>query len=550
LKLRYASLKNKTKFLLIGGSMLILLVVAGVIKQYFFETNEVSVGKVAAGRVAAYQWHESPHQIRLIHDPFLAFNIRRQLIREATEAIDICTFIWRDDETGLTLLQELSAAAARGVKVRLLGDGIFFMREPAKVAAIAQAHPLLDLRFYNPLDNQVSSLDLSSLESMVFDFSNINQRLHMKILVVDGKEALMGGRNIGNENFGLDRELSFMDRDILVQGEGVGDIGAAFDLFWNDSRTVKAIHLDDVAASTPDVDWLRSPVKVPIPEKRIEKTWRVVDRVAVWYDKPGNIDDEDEYDSRLLADRLAALVGAAEQSILIETPYLILSERTKSLFEELRRKNPDLPIRFLTNSLASTDTWQAYAAFQSQLRIMLGDLRLHLYLKKPDTLKERAGTVTKVSSLHSKTIIVDRRKSGIGSYNWDPRSGDWNAEIMMVIDDKSFAEELVDYMQPLWSPEVSWVVAELQQPVGLEQVDVIGSAITVAISEIVGINIWPLTNTSCFEYTGDRELSPYHPDFHDHYSPVGSFPEVPVTARKRILTNLLEPFGGTVAPAL
>ena len=420
----------------------------------------------------------------------------------------------------------------------------------SKVAAIAQAHPLLDLRFYNPLNNQVASLEPSSLESMVLDFSDINQRLHMKILAVDGKQALVGGRNVGNEYFGLDRKLNFMDRDILIRGEGVNDIGAAFDLFWNDPRTVEAGDLDDVAAGTPDVDWLQRSVEVTIPEKEVTKSWRVVDRIAVWYDQPGNIGDEDEYDSRLLADRLAALVGAAGQSVLIETPYLVLSERTKTLLENLRRKNPDLPIRFLSNSLASTDTWQAYAAFQSQLRTMLGDLRLLLHLKKPHTLKERAGADADISSLHSKTIVVDRRKSAIGSYNWDPRSGIWNAEIMVIIDDKSFAEELVDYMRPLWSPEVSWVVAELQQPVGLEQIDAIGFSINAIISEIVGINIWPLTNTACFEYTGGRELSPYHPEFYNHYRPVGSFPEVPVTARKRILTNLLEPFGGTLAPNL
>ena len=82
-------------------------------------------------------------------------------------------------------------------------------------------------------------------------------------------------------------------------------------------------------------------------------------------------------------------------------------------------------------------------------------------------LQDRAGAIAKVSSLHSKTMIVYRRESTIGSYNWDPRSGIWNPEIMIVIDDTGFAEELVDYMQPLWSPEVSWVVGELQQPIGL-----------------------------------------------------------------------------------
>ena len=84
-------------------------------------------------------------------------------------------------------------------------------------------------------------------------------------------------------------------------------------------------------------------------------------------------------------------------------------------------------------------------------------------------------------------------------------------------------------MQPLWSPEVSWVVGELQQPLGLEQVDAIGSTINVAIFEIIGINVWPLTNTSCFEYTGDRELSPYHPD-HRPFTVLPTSPKAASTA--------------------
>jgi len=305
-----------------------------------------------------------------------------------------------------------------------------------------------------------------------------------------------------------------------------------------------------VASSSPDTGWLQKPTDDFEIEKKKQPYWREVDRVAVWHDKPGLIGNEDEYNSRLLADKLVALVGGAEHSVIVETPYLVLSERTQTLLEELRRKKPEMPIRFLTNSLASTDTWQAYAGFQNQLRTMLGDLRLLLHLKKPGSLRERSGESSKTSSLHSKTIIVDEQKTAIGSYNWDPRSGIWNAEIMVVIDDTAFAGELKQYMRPLWRPEFSWVVAELQQPIGLEQLDAVGSTVNAILSEIVGVNAWPLTNTACFEYSGSKVLSPYHPDFHDHYTSVGSYPEVSITARKRILTNLLQPISGTLAPTL
>jgi hypothetical protein len=70
---------------------------------------------------------------------------------------------------------------------------------------------------------------------------------------------------------------------------------------------------------------------------------------------------------------------------------------------------------------------------------------------------------------------------------------------MVVIDDTSLATDLTKYLEPLWSPEAAWVVAKRQQPIALAQLDAIGSTIHSTISEIIGINIWPLTNVACFE---------------------------------------------------
>jgi phosphatidylserine/phosphatidylglycerophosphate/cardiolipin synthase-like enzyme len=283
----------------------------------------------------------------------------------------------------------------------------------------------------------------------------------------------------------------------------------------------------------------------------VDIDWRTVNKVTVWYDQPGLIGDESGYNPELVVDRLAALVGSAQNSVLIETPYLVLDERTRALFHELRSKKPELPIRFLTNSLASTDNWQTYAAFQAQLRSMLEDFRFLLYLKKPHSLVDRSNGPGTISSLHSKTSIIDERYTSIGSFNWDPRSGIWNAEIMVVIDDEPLASDLTKYLEPLWSPEAAWVVAKRQQPIALEQLDAIGSTIHSTISEIVGINVWPLTNVACFELKeGKQPLSPYHPDFHEHYRSVTAFPGVSIIDQRRILLNLLQPISGPLTPAL
>lgn len=181
---------------------------------------------------------------------------------------------------------------------------------------------------------------------------------------------------------------------------------------------------------------------------------------------------------------------------------------------------------------------------------MIGDLRFLLYLKKPFALVERSGPPGTTSSVHGKTIIVDQQLSAVGSYNWDPRSGIWNAEIMVVIDDEPLAVELADYLEPMWSAQHAWVVGKLEHPLGMEQLDAIGSSLHAAISEMIGVNVWPLTNTACYELTGEKAVSPYDPEFHKQYRSVGSFPLVSMIDQKRILTNLLQPISGPLTPAL
>ena len=51
-----------------------------------------------------------------------AFAARAILAQQAVSSIDAQYYIWQDDVTGLMLLDELRAAAERGVRVRLLVD--------------------------------------------------------------------------------------------------------------------------------------------------------------------------------------------------------------------------------------------------------------------------------------------------------------------------------------------------------------------------------------------------------------------------------------------
>lgn len=81
--------------------------------------SETTLGKSLAGRLA-----QNPGKAGIypIQDPKQAFASRVALARAAQRTIDIQSYLWHNDTTGTLMLNELFAAAERGVRVRLLLD--------------------------------------------------------------------------------------------------------------------------------------------------------------------------------------------------------------------------------------------------------------------------------------------------------------------------------------------------------------------------------------------------------------------------------------------
>ena len=128
-------------------------------------------------------------------------------------------------------MRELSAAAARGVRVRLLIDDLHAAGEDAWLARLA-ARPQVEVRMFNPLpvrDGTVVSRVLFSLH----EFSRVNRRMHNKLMVADNAFAISGGRNIANEYFGRREPANFIDMDLLSAGPVVNELSSVFDSYWN-----------------------------------------------------------------------------------------------------------------------------------------------------------------------------------------------------------------------------------------------------------------------------------------------------------------------------
>ena len=111
---------------------------------------------------------------------------RLRMIGTAKESIVLSTFDLRADDNGTKILAALNCAAARGVKIQLLIDGIYqqlFLAGSSDFQALA-SYENVEVGVYNP----VTPVNLFK----------VNYRMHDKYLIVDEKMYLLGGRMLVN----------------------------------------------------------------------------------------------------------------------------------------------------------------------------------------------------------------------------------------------------------------------------------------------------------------------------------------------------------------
>ena len=157
-----------------------------------------------------------------------AFMARLAMADLAEKTLDGQYYIWDGDTTGLILADRLLRAADRGVRVRLLIDDHYMTEtRDANIAAL-DAHPNIEIRFFNPVRNR-----RWRMMSFLAEFGRVNHRMHNKLFVMDNAVGIVGGRNIADVYFGVRTDHNYRDLDVMSAGPIVNELSASFDLFWN-----------------------------------------------------------------------------------------------------------------------------------------------------------------------------------------------------------------------------------------------------------------------------------------------------------------------------
>ena len=405
-------------------------------------------------RVTSYDKNE----MQIINNGMAALYARIDLIRRAEKTLDLEYFIFNHDSAGRIILKELSQAAKRGVRVRVLVDKSKAVLELDEYYAQVLKKHNIELRYYNA----ASILRLSSVQ-----FRN-----HRKLIIRDGVEAITGGRNIADEYFNLSSTFNFFDRDIWISGELTSAMQESFNLYWN-SKIVQIPHLveeptldefqedDEIAQSQfesrlksfnektqeaesifaeniSDIHALEFAINYG-QEKLKETNKHQCPEAAFATDREGasfweRIKSHNYHENyRLLRKEIAKWMAKANHEIILDSPYFLEDKNSRIVMDDLLSRN--VKITILTNSLASTDAIYVSTVFNNVVSkytpnplfnayIMKGEFTYDSLLMNDSILKADWGT-------HAKTIVYNDDSFMVGTFNIDNRSNFYNTEMAL-----------------------------------------------------------------------------------------------------------------------
>jgi putative cardiolipin synthase len=405
---------------------------------------------------------QSGHQITLLNHGLAALEERLQMIERAQKSIDVEYFIYSLDKSGRIFSQALIKKAREGVKVRMLLDYAMIKSQFSPFFAFEMEKNGIEVKYFNV----TATLNV---------FSG-TYRNHRKVLLIDGEEAITGGRNIADEYFDLREDFNFLDRDLKVTGPIVSSIQKTFDQVWNVDLSVKVKRdrmpeaadgiyrtgkgaRDDFKYRTDlkyynqkiakAVEFLSVPNDLLLEEVRSKGK---AELVAEYVGTCENISFNSEYPiigkknraERIIKHDIANRIINAKESILFDSPYFITNDESKvALLSALDKK---VKVTLLTNSLNSTDAVYVYSAFDSSIKDWITK-GLEAYIYKGNLPDSYATMTDEISharfGIHAKSFVFDKKDVVIGTFNFDPRSANLNTEMTISCDNNPELARLV-----------------------------------------------------------------------------------------------------------
>ncbi len=404
--------------------------------------------------------------VHILRDGREAFAARVLLARAAVRSLDVQYYIWHNDLSGTLMLEEMRAAADRGVRVRMLLDDNGVAGLDPTLATLDQ-HANIEIRLFNPF-----TVRRPKLLGYLVDFPRLNRRMHNKSFVADGQATIIGGRNIGDEYFDARDGGLFSDLDVLAIGPVVTETSRDFDRYWRSQSAYpvgavlrpapaeelaalrrRASLIEHDPAARAYMEAIRAlPFVAQIVAGSLPFEWAMVRMIS---DDPAKGVGKAAHD-KLLVTALQRAIGAPERELRLVSGYFVPTRAGVDALSALAGRGVDTAI--FTNAFEASDVWVVHAGYAERRKDLLrAGIRL-FEMRGPD---RRAGPRPRrdlismgsgsgsslngqvlrssATTLHAKTFAVDGARLFIGSFNFDPRSFHLNTELGFMIESPPLA---------------------------------------------------------------------------------------------------------------
>ena len=339
---------------------------------------------------------ESPltkgNKVTLLADGQATYAVMFEALKNAKDHINLESYIIEDDETGRKFSDLLLKKQAEGVQVHVIYDSLGSMNAA-------------DSFFQRLRDGGIQVVDFNPINPLnAREEWGLTHRDHRKMLIVDGKVAIIGGINISKvyssspfkRKKNKKAPIHWRDTDVRIEGPAVAELQKLFLDTWSKQKGPK---LSERSTYFPDMK---------------EKGTALVRVVG---STPGET-------NRIPFIMYVSAITFAEHSIHLTNSYFIPDDQIVKALTDAARRGVDVKI-ILPGITDSTLAYYAQRYHYSEL------------LKSGVKLYEHS-----TSLLHAKTAVVDKVWSTVGSTNLDFLSLLHNDEVNAVILSHEFAVEM------------------------------------------------------------------------------------------------------------
>jgi len=340
-------------------------------------------------------------------------------IAASTKRVHLQTYMAADDDIGRQIEAALKQAAARGVTVRVLVDSLHGLH-----GSLGARNPLLDRLGAQPGVELRVSRPITSLPTL----EDLKLRDHRKLVVVDNRVALLGGRNVSHEYY-----------------SGFDEVALSPDSTWR------------------DVPWLDGGARIEGPalevlERSFHDAWREaggepfeVEECAPAGSTPVRVVIHRGLHDACTLEAYVALIETARSHVYVVNGFPLILEIQHALLRALRR---GVRVLALFGNLTpthdgvpfggpwSTARTAATALVHSRMDTLIaagGEGYLFQVARRPSWAPDIDVVSTHV---HAKIMSADGRACVVGSANMDVTAGYWESELMLAVPDAAIATAL------------------------------------------------------------------------------------------------------------